>query len=64
MFQLYSVSLKDCRSIWMAEWLALQTLDHKDLGSDLTGGRIQVVTVCCFIAQSLLLSHFRRLNMT
>ena len=34
----------------MAEWLALPTLEHEDPGSIPTGSRIQLMTVCCFIA--------------
>ena len=52
------------RSIQVVEWLALQTSDHNLPGSNPAGGRIEPMTVLCFIAQSLSLSHFHYLDMT
>ena len=40
------------------EWLALPTSDLEILGLNSAGGRIQLMTVLRFIAQSLLLSPF------
>ena len=48
----------------MAEWLALPMSDHKVLGSNPAGGRIQLMTVWCILEQSHSLSPFRYLNMT
>ena len=44
--------------------LMLPTFDHEVLGSNPPGGRIQLITVRYFIAQNLLLSPFRHINMT
>ena len=52
------------RVVWVPEWLALTTLVHKTPGLNPTEGGIQLMTVWCFIAQSLSLSLFHRLNMT
>ena len=51
-------------SVWVGEWLVLQTLDCKVPGSNPAGGRIQLITERRFIAQSLSLSPFHRLDMT
>ena len=48
----------------MAEWLAPVSLDHKVPGLNPTGGRIQLMTLWCFIAQSLSLLSFHQLYMT
>ena len=40
----------------MAKWLALSTSDHEVLGSNPSGGGIQLMTVWCFTAESLSLS--------
>ena len=44
----------------MAEWFALLTSDHEAPGLNRTGGRIQLMTVVSFIAQSFSLSPFHR----
>ena len=36
----------------MAEWLALPTPDHNVPGSNPAGGRVQLMTVLCFITHS------------
>ena len=46
----------------MAEWLALLTLDLKVPGLNPAGGRIQLMTLRCFIAQSISLLSFHQLN--
>ena len=48
-------------SVRVAGWLALPTLDHKDLGSNPAGGGIQLMTVRRLVAQSLSLSSFHNL---
>ena len=48
-----------CRKVWcvwVAEWLALPTLDHNVLGWNPAWGRIQLMTVQPFIARNLSLS--------
>ena len=47
----------------MVQWLVLPASDYDILGSNPTGGGIQLMTVRCFIAQSLSLSSFHRLDM-
>ena len=42
----------------MAEWLALLTSEHEVLGLNTSGGRIQLMTVWCFIARSLFIIIF------
>ena len=46
----------------MAERIALPTLDHKVPDSSPAGGRIQLMTVQHFVAQSLSLSSFHHFN--
>ena len=58
------IFLKKYRSVRVAEWLAFPTSDHAVLGSNLTGDVIQLMTVWRFIAQSLSLSSFHRLDMS
>ena len=48
----------------MAEWLVPRTLEDDVQGSNPIEGRIQLMTVWFFIAQSPSLSPFHRLNMT
>ena len=48
----------------VAKWLALLASDLEVLGSNPTGGRIQLMTVQHFIEQSLSLSPFHHLHMT
>ena len=52
------------RSVQVVKWLALPTSDHAVPGLNPTGGGIQLMTLRCFIAQSLSLSPFHCLNMT
>ena len=52
------------RIVRVAAWLAPLTSDHEVPGSNPAGGRIQLMTVRCFIAQNLSLSLFHRLHMT
>ena len=52
------------RSILVTEWLALPTEENEVPGLNPARGGIQLITVKCFIAQSLSLSHFHRLDMT
>ena len=48
----------------VSQFLALSTLDRNVPGSNPTDGRIHLMTVLCFIAQSLSLSPFLHLDMT
>ena len=41
--------------VQVAEQLALLTLNHKVLGSNPTRGRVQLITVLCFIAQPFII---------
>ena len=50
-------------SVWVAELLALPTLDHEVSGSKPAGGGIELVSVWSFIAQNLPLSTFPCLDM-
>ena len=52
------------RSVQLAEWLALPTLDHEVPNSNPAGSGNQLLTVRCFIAQSLSLSSLHLLDMT
>ena len=52
------------RSIRMAKWSELLTLDNKVTGSYSDGGRVQLMMVLCLIAQSLSLSPLHSLSMT
>ena len=53
-----------CRSVRVAERLALPTSDHGVAGSNPTGGEILPEPKWRFIAQSLSYSPFHRLEMT
>ena len=50
-------------SVRVAEWLELPTFDQEVPGSDPAGGRINLMIVRRFIAQSLSLLSFHRLVM-
>ena len=52
------------RSVWVAEWVALQTSELMVLCSNLTVGGIHLMTVWRFSAQSLSLWPFHHLDMT
>ena len=51
-------------SVWVPVWFVLSTSDHKFSDLNPAGGRIQLMTVQCFIVQSLSLSPFPGLDMT
>ena len=59
MVWLWYIIIFVCENIWSEasarwpKWLMLPTLDHEVQGSNLVGGGIQLMTVQCFIAQSL-----------
>ena len=60
----YDTAYLFVRSVWVAKQLALPTSDHKIPSSKPAGGGIQLKTVWRFIALSLSLLSFFRLDMT
>ena len=52
-YRKFLMFMENGRNICMVELLVLLTSDHEVLGSTPTRGRIQLMIVQCFIAQSL-----------